>query len=168
MRFWRDNGLTIVLLLLFTGSILGQWIAGWHVAIEDATRHHQPALSLAAYAVSPQFLSSVFENWEREFLLMSAYVILTAMLFQRGSAESKDLDEPARDSGLAKPRQPMRKLRPSLVGGRCGDPVRSFAGLALALPFLISRHPLDAKRENGSAGTAGERRGPARPDRLSG
>ena len=33
-----------------------------------------------------------FENWESEFLQMSAYVVLTAFLFQRGSAESKDPD----------------------------------------------------------------------------
>jgi hypothetical protein len=35
----------------------------------------------------------VFENWESEFLQMAAYVILTAFLFQRGSAESRDPDE---------------------------------------------------------------------------
>ena len=29
-------------------------------------------------------LSALFENWESEFLQMSAYVMLTAMLFQRG------------------------------------------------------------------------------------
>jgi hypothetical protein len=30
------------------------------------------------------------ENWESEFLQMFAYVLLTAFLFQKGSAESKD------------------------------------------------------------------------------
>jgi hypothetical protein len=34
----------------------------------------------------------VFENWESEFLQMAIYVIFTAFLFQRGSAESKDPD----------------------------------------------------------------------------
>lgn len=32
---------------------------------------------------------SVFENWESEFLQMGGYVLLTAYLVQRGSAESK-------------------------------------------------------------------------------
>jgi hypothetical protein len=41
----RDNGLTIILLLLFAGSI--------------AT---EPPLSRAAYPPSPEFLSSLFEN----------------------------------------------------------------------------------------------------------
>jgi len=34
------------------------------------------------------------ENWESEFLQLFVYVALTAFLFQRGSAESKDPDNP--------------------------------------------------------------------------
>jgi hypothetical protein len=34
------------------------------------------------------------ENWESEFLQMAAYVVPTAVLFQKGSAESKDPDGP--------------------------------------------------------------------------
>lgn len=75
-------------------------MAGWHVQMEDARRHGEPMLSLAAYTTSPKFLSSVFENWESEFLQMSAYVVLTAFLIQRGSAESKDPDSPPRDKDL--------------------------------------------------------------------
>lgn len=96
----RNNGLTIVLLLLFGISIIGQWVAGWHVQIEDARRHGEQGLALSAYSFSPEFLSSVFENWESEFLQMSAYVVLTAFLIQRGSAESKDPDVPPRDADL--------------------------------------------------------------------
>ena len=33
------------------------------------------------------------ENWESEFLQMFFFVVLTAFLFQKGSAESKKLDE---------------------------------------------------------------------------
>ena len=36
----------------------------------------------------------MFENWESEFLQMAVYVWLTSFLYQRGSAESKDPDEP--------------------------------------------------------------------------
>lgn len=92
-RWLRDNGLTITLLMLFAATIFGQWIAGWHVANEEARRHGEPLMGLVAYASSPEFLSSVFENWESEFLQMSVYVILTAILVQRGSAESKDPDD---------------------------------------------------------------------------
>lgn len=101
MRLLKNNGLTIVLLLFFAGSSVGQWLTGWHVQLENALRHGHPGLSLARYTWSPEFLSSVFENWESEFLQMSAFVVLTAFLVQRGSAESKDPDSPPRDAELA-------------------------------------------------------------------
>ncbi|MGZ8362042.1 MAG: DUF6766 family protein [Allosphingosinicella sp.] len=101
MKILRDNGLSIVLLLLFLGSLIGQWIAGWHVANEELARHGRQLIGLAQYATDAQFIAAVFENWESEFLQMSAYVVLTCMLFQRGSAESKDPDGPPRDANLA-------------------------------------------------------------------
>ena len=139
MRWCRDNGLTIALMVLFTASIIGQWVAGWHVANDDALRHGEPLMSLAAYAVSPEFLSSVFENWESEFLQMSAYVVLTAILFQRGSAESKDPDETEpRDQDLAA--QARKPGAPSIL--RWGPIWRALyarsLGIALALLFLAS------------------------------
>lgn len=138
MRMLRDNGLTIVLMLLFTGTILGQWIAGWQVQVEDAQRHGETALSPAAYLFSPEFLSSVFENWESEFLQMSAYVVLTAVLIQRGSAESKDPDSPPRDEDLdlqaSKPGSPRILRRGPLWRALYA---RSL-GSALAILFVIS------------------------------
>ena len=138
MRVFRDNGLTIVLMLLFAFSIVGQWLSGWHVALEDALRHGQPALSLGAYAVSPEFLSSVFENWESEFLQMGAYVVLTAVLIQRGSAESKDLEGPSRDQDLDL--QATKPGAPRIL--RWGSLWRAIyarsLGLVLALLFVLS------------------------------
>lgn len=65
MRLLKDNSLTIILMLLFAGSIVGQWLTGWHVALEEAARHSQPGMSLASYSFSPEFLSSVRELGER-------------------------------------------------------------------------------------------------------
>lgn len=139
MQRLRNNGLTIALMALFLTSIIGQWIAGWHVANADAARHGQPLMTIWSYAVSPEFLSSVFENWESEFLQMSAYVVLTAMLFQRGSAESKDPDETdPRDENLA-----AEALEPGAPSPLRWGPIwralyaRSL-GIALGLLFLIS------------------------------
>lgn len=138
MRRLRDNGLTIVLLLLFAGSIVGQWLMGWHVAVEDAVRHGEPPMALGAYSFSPEFLSSIFENWESEFLQMSAYVVLTAMLIQRGSAESKDPDDPPRDADLAA--QALQPGAPAVL--RKGRLARALyarsLGIALFLLFLLS------------------------------
>ncbi|MGO4169527.1 DUF6766 family protein [Novosphingobium sp. YAF33] len=138
MKVLRDNGLTIALLLLFAGSITGQWLAGWQVSVEDAQRHHQAAMSLLTYTASSEFLSSVFENWESEFLQMSAYVVLTAFLFQRGSAESKDPDAKPRDDNLeAEARKPDAPR--ILTRGRVWRAIYARSlGLTLFLLFLIS------------------------------
>src|SRR3546814_6080015 len=101
MRLLKDNSLTIVLLLLFAGSIIGQWLTGWHVAPEDAARHGEPALSLGVYTLSPKFLSSVLENCDSDFPQMSAYVVLPAILIPRGLSAAKDPDSPPRDNKLA-------------------------------------------------------------------
>jgi len=138
MRLLKDNGLTLALISLFVISILGQWLTGWHVAMEDAQRHGRPLLSLFDYAESPQFLSSVFENWESEFLQMSAYVVLTAFLFQRGSAESKDPDAPPRDRDLL--RQSDRPGAPAVL--QWGPIWRTLyarsLGIALGILFAAS------------------------------
>lgn len=160
MRFLKDNSLTIVLLLLFAGSILGQWLTGWHVALEDAARHQQAGMGLAAYTASPEFLSSVFENWESEFLQMSAYVVLTAMLVQRGSSESKDPDSPPRDTDLAA--QARKPGAPAILRqGRFARAIYSRSlGLVLFLLFLLSfvmhwtqsaKAAAEAAREHGEA-----------------
>ncbi|HEX5007665.1 MAG TPA: DUF6766 family protein [Hyphomonadaceae bacterium] len=92
-RSWlRDNGLTLVLLALFLVSILGQVFAGHAAENRERLQEGLSAQSLGLYVASGAFLSSVFENWESEFLQMWAYVMLTAYLFQRGSPESRDPD----------------------------------------------------------------------------
>ena len=93
MKLVRDNGLTIVLVLATLATLFGMIVTGVSVYNEELAQHHQPTLSLPAYLTSGHFLSALFENWESEFLQMSAYVTLTAFLFQRGSAESKDPDK---------------------------------------------------------------------------
>lgn len=97
MSKFKNNGLTIVLLLLFVGSIIGHWLTGWHFQNQQLHDHGRSPIGLLTFLTDPQFLSTVFENWESEFLQMSAYVILTAFLFQQGSAESADPNALARD-----------------------------------------------------------------------
>jgi hypothetical protein len=91
-RFFRNNGLSIVMLALFLFSLLGQSIAGFYEYNQDQEAHRQPTVSYAEYHTTGHFVEAVFENWESEFLQMASYVLLTAYLFQRGSAESKDPD----------------------------------------------------------------------------
>ena len=113
--FLKDNGLTITLMLLFTGSLVGHALAGVRFENQQLALHGQPALSLSAYLLHPQFLSTLFENWESEFLQMSAYVVLTAFLFQRGSSESADPEAPPRDEKLGSREAPAALRRGALA-----------------------------------------------------
>jgi hypothetical protein len=92
-RILRENGLSIVLFLLFFFSVAGQGITGFHEYNEDQQDHKQPTVGFAEYLTSGHFVEAIFENWESEFLQMGMYVLLTAYLYQKGSPESKKLDE---------------------------------------------------------------------------
>ena len=94
--FFRDNGLTIALVAMFLFSAIGMIWSGHAAYNEELQNHGSASVGLLSYLASGDFLSALFENWESEFLQMSAYVMLTAMLFQRGSAESRDPDDPNR------------------------------------------------------------------------
>ncbi|HEY8616488.1 DUF6766 family protein [Phenylobacterium sp.] len=94
-KLLRDNGLTIALSLLFLASLVGQMLSGFSYENQERLEHGQALVSFGEFLVGGTFLSTLFENWESEFLQMWAYVTLTAYLFQRGSPESKDPDKPA-------------------------------------------------------------------------
>ncbi|MBW6424902.1 hypothetical protein KX729_25990 [Rhizobium sp. XQZ8] len=139
MRFARDNGLTIVLVVLSLLTVAGMLLTGWSVYNEELAEHGAEHLALSSYALSGHFLSAIFENWESEFLQMSAYVMLTAILFQRGSAESKDPDKPASQDGDPKLKQGDAKAPGPVRTGGISRAVYSYSlGIALALLFILS------------------------------
>ena len=90
MKFLRNNGLSIVLSVLFLAFLGGQSVAGHRDENEQRRRDGEPPISYSSYLTTGHFLESVFENWESEFFQMSFYVLLTVFLFQKGSSESKD------------------------------------------------------------------------------
>lgn len=94
--FLRNNGLSLVLSTMFIVSAGGMVLTGHAAFNKELGDHGRAALGLLAYMGSGEFLSALFENWESEFLQMAVYVVLTAILFQKGSAESRDPDSPGR------------------------------------------------------------------------
>jgi hypothetical protein len=91
--FLRNNGLSLAMFALFAVFLVGQGIAGFIQHNEEQRLHGQAAVTFLQFLASGDFLEAVFENWESEFLQMGLYVVLTAYLFQRGSAESKSLSQ---------------------------------------------------------------------------
>ncbi|WP_432945418.1 DUF6766 family protein [Kribbella sp. CA-253562] len=95
MRWMRLRGLLLANLALFALFLIGVLLTGHAHENDELTEHGQPTQTLVQYAGSSSFGETVFENWESEFLQMGMYVLLTVFLVQKGSAESRPIDEPA-------------------------------------------------------------------------
>jgi hypothetical protein len=97
-RAVRENGLSLVFLALFLAALAGQAFAGWHAFNDEAGAHHEPAISLGRYLTSSSFGNAVLENWQSEYLQFTLYILLTVWFVQRGSPESKRLDQAGSES----------------------------------------------------------------------
>ncbi len=91
-RFFRHHGLTIVLMTLFLGSLIGQIVSGYCEHAKDQQEHGNSVPTWMGYLATGHFLEALAENLESEFLQMGAFVYLTVFLYQKGSPESKDPD----------------------------------------------------------------------------
>lgn len=96
-RSWvRDNGLLLACLGLFTVFFAGMVVSGAAAYNDEQVQHgSQETVSVWSYVRTGDFVEATFENWESEFLQMGMYVVLTALLVQRGSSESKPEGESA-------------------------------------------------------------------------
>ena len=143
-RILKDNGLSIVLVLLFVLTLFGHSIAGRLQYNEEQRDHGGVEASYGSYLVTGHFVESVFENWESEFFQMGLYVYLTVFLVQRGSAESrKPADETEGkpediDENPAKHRNDPGAPGPVRRGGWLMHLYANSLSLAFLLLFLLS------------------------------
>src|SRR6185312_12204911 len=93
MRFVRDNGLSIFFLAIFLLSLAGQAIAGHGSFNHDQLLHNGAPISFGRYLTTSEFAADVAENWQSEYLQFTLYILGTVWLLQRGSPESKKLDQ---------------------------------------------------------------------------
>jgi hypothetical protein len=93
-RFLFENGLSIAAFTLFVLSFIGQVAAGHRAHNEEQRNHGESTIGLSDYLQSGAFIEATAENWESEFLQIGLFVVLTAFLYQKGSSESKRIDEP--------------------------------------------------------------------------
>jgi Domain of unknown function (DUF6766) len=89
MDWIRDRSLTLVMLGLFAIFTVGQVLTGWHEHNAELLSHGQSAIGLVDYFGAGHFWEALFENWESEFLQMTAFVTFTTVLYQIGSPESR-------------------------------------------------------------------------------
>jgi hypothetical protein len=135
-RFLYENGLSLVVLVFIVLTLLGQIYTGWQDYNDELQQMQRSTLTLMQYVGSGHFLEATFENWESEFLQMGLYVLLTVWLRQKGSSESKKLDEeePEDREPQAKPGAPW----PVFAGGLWLTLYKNSLTIAFFTLFLIS------------------------------
>jgi len=136
-KYFGNNGLSIVFLVLFFISLVGQVFTGLQQHNHEMQEQGGRTVSLVEYFGSGHFLQSTFENWESEFLQMALFLILSMLLYQKGSSESKDPDA---TNEVDREPNPKRKNAPWPVkkGGWILLLYKHSLSLAFTLVFLLS------------------------------
>lgn len=131
-KFIKNNSLSLVFLLLFLISIVGQIKFGLEEHNRELLEKGAHSLSLSEYLTSGHFFQSTFENWESEFLQMVLFIELTIFLQQKGSSESKDFEK---EEAVDREPDPKRKGAPWPV--KKGGWVLAIYKYSLTIAFLI-------------------------------
>ncbi|MDF3050647.1 MAG: hypothetical protein K0R87_2285 [Pseudonocardia sp.] len=92
-RLVRENGLVLFFGTIFVLALVGQAVAGFAEFVEQQIADGAHPVSFLAYLTSSDFGVDVAENWQSEYLQFALYVVATVYFVQRGSPESKQLDE---------------------------------------------------------------------------
>ena len=92
-RFLYENGLSVFFLALFLATLAGESFVGQRAHNAEELAHGGAPLSWFDYVLSPSFGGAVLENWQSEFLQFTLFILATVWLVQKGSNESKRLEE---------------------------------------------------------------------------
>ena len=139
MSWIRDRALTLVLVAMFLVFLAGQLATGFYDYNASQLEHGRAAVSVSGYLATGHPWEALFENWESEFLQMAVFVLLTTVLVQKGSPESRRpgatelVDADPRDFA-DQPDAPWPVRR----GGWVLRLYENSLGLAFVLLFLLS------------------------------
>ena len=92
-RMARENGLVLFFGTIFVLALVGQAVAGFADFVQQQIADGAHPVSFLGYLVSSDFGVDVAENWQSEYLQFALYIVATVYFVQRGSPESKPLDD---------------------------------------------------------------------------
>jgi hypothetical protein len=91
--FIRENSLSLFFASIFLATIFAQSFAGQHAYNAELVEHDGSPVSWATYVTSAHYWGAVMENWQSEFLQFALFIGATIWLVQKGSNESKRLQD---------------------------------------------------------------------------
>ena len=91
--FLRENSLSVFFATIFLATIFGQTFAGQHAYNAEEAEHGDSPVSWWTYVTSADYWGNVMENWQSEFLQFTLFIGATIWLVQKGSNESKRLED---------------------------------------------------------------------------
>ncbi|MDQ6525731.1 hypothetical protein RB608_19095 [Nocardioides sp. LHD-245] len=141
MRRLKEHSLGLFFGVLFVAALIGQAFAGWHAFNAQQAADGLGTLSLGRYLTSSDFAVDVSENWQSEYLQFLFYIAATVWLLQRGSPESKELDNAGLESDEAQkvgPYADERSPRWAAVGGIRTTILSWSLTLTMGTIFLLS------------------------------
>jgi hypothetical protein len=94
-----ENSLSLALFIIFLLCLAGHAVGGAAAYSQDQLAHGGQAVSAIGYLGTPRFWFESFQNWQSEFLSVLAIVLLSIVLRQRGSPESKPVHAPHSATG---------------------------------------------------------------------
>ena len=103
-RFLKHNGLSLGFGAIFLVALGFQAMTGWQEFNNDAVAHAElineraDTISFGRYLTSSEFGQAVMENWQSEYLQFTLFILATVWLVQRGSPESKKVDQAGLES----------------------------------------------------------------------
>ena len=141
IRYVRDNGLTLAFLFLLLLALVGQAVSGVAEFNHQQTVDGAQQVSVWQYVTSSSFAVDVAENWQSEYLQFALYILATIWLVQRGSSESKSLEDVGtqsdKDQKVGRYATPSSPAWARAGGWRAALYGRSL-GTVMAIFFLLS------------------------------
>jgi hypothetical protein len=94
-----ENSLSVGLFLLFALSFVLHAIAGARQYSQQELAHGAHPVTMVQYIGTSQFWFESLQNWQSEFFSIGMMVVLSIVLRERKSPESKPVDSPQRKTG---------------------------------------------------------------------
>jgi hypothetical protein len=140
-RFLKENSLGLVFGVLFLIVLVGQAFAGQAEFNQQQLTDGLPPVSFARYVTSADFGVDVAENWQSEYLQFLLFILFTVWLLQKGSPESKSLDQAGLESDkdqLVGPHARADSPAWAKAGGWRRSLLSNSLGLVMGALFLLS------------------------------